>query len=218
MPRAEGTARLALLPAVARMDVHIAQAMGYDWMLRDLADTAEGARLLDFGSGGYPLIVELAGMGAAAFWMDRDDAVAQKMQALATRTKTILTRYMEPMGGTFDIIVASNAVQHNHEVGPVYDLLRRLLAPSGRLYVVEAVTDREAYWDGARVDPCWYRPATMLREQWQAAGLRSEREAFFRYRFARDAADETAAWCGEPGANRVVARLRVMETPNDLAR
>lgn len=197
-------------PKVNPLAVGICQRMAYRWFLECIGeDSLKGMRVLDFGPNGYPLSAFLAQQGAEVSWVDRDPAVAEKMVALEARYGVELREVRLPVIGPQDIVIASNAIQHNREGAlELYGALWWLiLERKGRLYICEALTSKTAYWDDKRPDPCWVRPLADHEALWKDANLSCRTKAFFKYRSAKTRGDEKGAWVPASEANRVVAEL-----------
>ena len=200
---------------VAALPVSICQRMGYDWIVSDVTPGGfKGKRVLDFGANGYPFIALLAKWGAEVWWHDRDLRCAATMEKLAKQwgvrireQKALVTR------PEFDIVIASNAIQHNHDGAvKLYQRLRDNMKPDGVMYVVEALEHGQSRWDTSRKDPCWRRTLADHAELWKNAGLRLIRTGLFSYASKSGDAPETSSWVSPingkiEAANRVCARL-----------
>jgi len=202
----------AFNPHVHALPVHVCQKMGYDWIISDVTpDGFRGKRVLDFGPNGYPLLPLLAKWGADAWWHDRNPGCAATMANLAEKSNVIISEQKALIARPeFDIIVASNAIQHNHDgAETLYGRLVAQLNDGGRLYVVECLAHGKSYWDTGRADPCWRRTLSDHAALWAAAGLRLIRTALFHYGLA---GGPDAAWVSPvngdmAAATRVCARL-----------
>ena len=195
-------------PEIAALGTSICQRLGYDWILRSIKRNGgvEGKSVLDFGPNGYPFIGLLAKMGAtAACWTDRSPAVAARMLHVERRFGVELREVLLAVPCTYDVIVASNAIQHNVTgADEIYATLAARLADGGALYVVEALTHGKDKWMEQRADPHWSRTLASHGALWAGAGLRREAAAFFDYNYHAN----TGRWTELRGASRVVALLR----------
>ena len=201
-------------PHIAALPIHICQKMGYDWILSDIIpQQLPRNTVLDFGANGYPFLPVLVGYGAAGWWCDRDRKCEPAMAKMAKQHNIALPEYK--LGGPerFNIVVASNAIQHNQEGAlEIYQRLRDALADGGRLYVVEALGHGKSWWNDKRADPCWHRTLDDHAALWRGAALRLIRMGFFTYTYNADGAKEAAEWLSPVNgdlsqASRVCARL-----------
>ena len=206
---------LKLNPCVASLPVSICQRMGYDWIVSDVRpDGFKGKRILDFGANGYPFIALLAKWGADVWWHDRDVRCAATMAKLSAKWKVRIREQKALVARPeFDIVIASNAIQHNHDGAvKIYQRLRDNMKPEGAMYVVEALAHGQSKWDTGRADPCWRRTLADHAELWKGAGLRLIRTGLFSYTGKVGDAAETASWVSPingkiEAAHRVCARL-----------
>ncbi len=201
-------------PHIGALPIHICQKMGYDWIVSDVGwDKFAGKRVLDFGANGYPFIALLAKWGAEAHWTDRDPKCAATMAKLAAQWGVTLREHKLGTGTGFDIIIASNAIQHNHDgAGKLYRRLRDSLADNGRLCAVEALAHGKSEWNDRRPDPCWHRTLEDHAALWRDADLRLVLTRFFTYDYRADGSKETAEWIDPVNGDmtravRVCARL-----------
>jgi len=197
--------------AVADLGMHMCQKMTYDWLL-DAVDV-RGLKVLDFGCSDYPLSSFLAGLGAQAWWYDRD-AEACKMQAKRASQAGVATRMLDADAGPFDLIIFSNTLQHNKD--GAHAILASMVArlkPDGRVFIAEKLTGQASRWDDGRNDPCWIRNMKDHKALWRSAGLvpsmRQHREviSYLVYSWERDTANEVGAWTVETEAGEVCALL-----------
>ena len=193
------------------MNLHMCQRLGYDWILGHIGRNGgvQGKRVLDFGPNGYPLIGLLALMGAEGFWCDRGGDVPRKMAEVERRYGVKLQQVELGEARDMDIIIASNAIQHNRDVDGLYEALAGALARGGDFYVVEALTGYgAANWDDRRSDPHWLRCAREHKASWGRASLYPVDLVTFAYKWNDDRAKEHGAWTDGEEANRIMACLR----------
>lgn len=199
-------------PAVAALsNMHMCQKMCYDWFL-DAVDV-RGRKVLDFGCSDYPLVTFLAKLGAEVWWHDRDEEACKRQAALAV-SAGVTTHRLDANAPQFDIVIASNALQHNQEgVEQILAELAGRLAPGGNVCIADKMTCSTSRWDGARPDPCWVRNIDEQRTIWRSAGLRTavrqgrEVIGYLNYSWNRDRNLEVGRWEMPDRANEVCALL-----------
>lgn len=99
---------------------------------------ARGARVLDLGCGaGYGSVYLHSAGAAIVLGLDLDPRNIRyaKRHSRSVQFRQADAEHLPPNLGTFDLIVASNVLEHVHEVTRVLDRLQDLLAPGGRLVV-----------------------------------------------------------------------------------
>ena len=198
-------------PVVAALGLHMCQKMCYDWFL-DAVDV-RGCKVLDFGCSDYPLATFLTKLGAEVWWHDRDEE-ACKRQAARAVSAGVTTHRLDGNAPKFDIIIASNSLQHNKDgTEQILAGLAGRLAQGGKVCIAAKVTCSASRWDGARPDPCWVRSVDDHQALWRSAGLqpvvRQGREVigYLHYSWNRDTKLEIGRWEMPDRANEICALL-----------
>lgn len=177
------------------MNVPLVKKAVYGWFLIHGMPIV-GKRLLDFGPGDGPWPDYMASLGAEVDSFDRSAGPVG-----GRRVETI-----EP--NTYDIIIASAAIQHNREgAEDIYKTLAAALKPDGRIWLAEQMAN-EAFWWADRQDPCWVRSFLDHEHLWRGAGLLPEHTAYLHYAYDADPDKGYVKWCGVESASVVVAMLR----------
>lgn len=178
-----------------------------DW----LQDLEPGSQVLDFGSrySHLPRLLMLRGLRVTAF--DRDPKLPEYQRKLAGSAVKCevgdIHEYSAQHAGTVQAITACWAVQHNdHDrQAAIMRSLANLLAPGGRLAMVNRHCASGSHYDGKRSDPIW--GLDWLEAQnvlVQPSGLKLVDRKFFHYEHATAVGD----WCEPDKANAVCMLLR----------
>lgn len=201
--------RLCFRKIVADLPVHLCQKATYDWFLRITGENLKGKKLFDFGPGGYPFCALAARLGAEVSWLDRNEKIGSEMAALSRRYGVTLRKRQYKDTSKVDIVVASNAVQHNHTGAEVIlRMFRDILLDGGCVLLSEKLAQGQTVWLAERSDPCWARTLEDHRELWTTSGLAPKTIAFFNYTWNTDPAKESVYWTSPDNGNQVVVELR----------
>lgn len=103
-----------------------------------LAEVLPGMRALDLGSGGGQFTAELAGAGAQVVGAEVAQAAVDRARSAYPELAFQLVAIDEPLpfeDKAFDLVWASEVIEHVADTGPWLSEVRRVLAPGGRLLV-----------------------------------------------------------------------------------
>ncbi len=191
------------------LGVHICQRMTYDWFLRTTSWNGWNESLvLDFGCGPSPFPCFLAGLGAKVYWSDRDESAERHMVGWKKHFGVKVTEMTPSTQVLFNTIILSNALQHNKDgAAGVLLSLRGKMAPEGRILISEKLAQGTSVWNAARKDPCWERTLGDHHRLWSSVALSVGAEAYFRYTYNENTAEETAHWTSPKQGNQIVAML-----------
>ena len=128
---------------------------------------ARGARVLDLGCGaGYGSAYLHSAGAAIVLGLDLDPRNIRyaKRHSRSVQFRQADAEHLPPNLGTFDLVIASNVLEHVHDVTRTLDALGDLLVPAGRLVLaVPPITDELSMRDNEAIP---YHRSNYYVAQW----------------------------------------------------
>jgi SAM-dependent methyltransferase len=125
-----------------------AQLTPPDWRLRRaflLHEARRGDRALDLGCGAGEFTALLAEAGTQVLGVDVAETALERARAQHAELDFLLVEIDQPLpleDNSFDLVWASEVIEHVPDTGRWLSEVRRLLAPAGRLLVTTPAHDR----------------------------------------------------------------------------
>jgi SAM-dependent methyltransferase len=106
-----------------------------DRLVRHLPRPADGARLLDVGSGDGSFVARMRRLGWDAEGLDPDHEAAERARAAGVPVTTASVEDAPFPAESFDALALSHVIEHVHNPDAALQVCRRLLRPGGTLWL-----------------------------------------------------------------------------------